>query len=85
MCTAIELLKRNIRNFVVLEKSSGIGGTWRDNKYPGCCCDGAYGVDYGWAALVLKHKGQSSRIYTASLSNRTRAGRGCTPARRRYW
>jgi cation diffusion facilitator CzcD-associated flavoprotein CzcO len=24
---------------VILEKSSGLGGTWRDNRYPGCCCD----------------------------------------------
>lgn len=37
---AIGLLKNNIRNFVILEKSAGLGGTWRDNKYPGCCCDG---------------------------------------------
>ncbi|KAK6390324.1 hypothetical protein LTR65_005699 [Meristemomyces frigidus] len=40
MCTAIDLIKRNnCRNFVILEKSAGPGGTWRDNKYPGCCCD----------------------------------------------
>ncbi|PGH05786.1 hypothetical protein GX51_02757 [Blastomyces parvus] len=39
MCTAISLLNNNIRNFVILEKSGGLGGTWRDNKYPGCCCD----------------------------------------------
>jgi len=40
MCTAIDLIKRNnCRNFIILEKSSGVGGTWRDNKYPGCCCD----------------------------------------------
>ena len=37
---AISLLKNNIRNFVILEKSAGLGGTWKDNKYPGCCCDG---------------------------------------------
>lgn len=36
---AIDLVKKNIHNFVVLEKSGGAGGTWRDNKYPGCCCD----------------------------------------------
>jgi cation diffusion facilitator CzcD-associated flavoprotein CzcO len=37
---AIDLLKRNsLQNFVILEKSSSIGGTWHDNKYPGCCCD----------------------------------------------
>ncbi|EFQ99356.1 4-hydroxyacetophenone monooxygenase [Nannizzia gypsea CBS 118893] len=39
MCMAISLLKNNIRNFVILEKSAGLGGTWKDNKYPGCCCD----------------------------------------------
>ncbi|KKK16969.1 hypothetical protein AOCH_002641 [Aspergillus ochraceoroseus] len=41
MCMAIDLIKRNqCHNFVILEKSSGVGGTWRDNKYPGCSCDG---------------------------------------------
>ncbi|KAK5551734.1 hypothetical protein LTR46_010329 [Exophiala xenobiotica] len=40
MCTAIDLIKRNnCRNFIILEKSGGVGGTWRDNRYPGCCCD----------------------------------------------
>ncbi|EDN07309.1 conserved hypothetical protein [Histoplasma mississippiense (nom. inval.)] len=39
MCMAISLLKNDIRNFVIVEKSGGLGGTWRDNKYPGCCCD----------------------------------------------
>ena len=37
---AIDLLTRtHLRNFILLEKSSSIGGTWHDNKYPGCCCD----------------------------------------------
>ena len=37
---AIEILKRTqCRNIVLLEKGSGIGGTWNDNKYPGCHCD----------------------------------------------
>lgn len=41
LCTAIDLIQRNgCRNFVILEKSSSVGGTWFDNKYPGCCCDG---------------------------------------------
>ncbi|KAH0283868.1 cyclohexanone monooxygenase [Aureobasidium namibiae CBS 147.97] len=40
MCTAIDLIKRtNCKNFLILEKSSGVGGTWHDNKYPGACCD----------------------------------------------
>ncbi|KAF2277780.1 flavin-binding monooxygenase-like protein [Westerdykella ornata] len=40
MCMAIDLIKRNhCQNFIILEKSSSVGGTWHDNKYPGCCCD----------------------------------------------
>ena len=26
-------------NYIVLEKASRVGGTWRDNNYPGCGCD----------------------------------------------
>ncbi len=34
------LLKRAGRtDFAVLEKASELGGTWRDNTYPGCACD----------------------------------------------
>jgi cation diffusion facilitator CzcD-associated flavoprotein CzcO len=36
---AIALLREGERNFVVLEKADAIGGTWRDNTYPGCACD----------------------------------------------
>ena len=36
---AIRLKQSGREDFVVLEKASGIGGTWRDNTYPGCACD----------------------------------------------
>ena len=33
-------LKRSGReDFVVLERAHDVGGTWRDNTYPGCACD----------------------------------------------
>lgn len=35
---AIKLQHRGV-DFVVLEKADDIGGTWRDNSYPGCACD----------------------------------------------
>ncbi|MDX1754543.1 MAG: NAD(P)/FAD-dependent oxidoreductase [Marinobacter sp.] len=35
----IRLLESNIRNFAILEKAGDLGGTWRDNTYPGCACD----------------------------------------------
>lgn len=36
---ARSLLKQRQRSFVVLEKAEQVGGTWRDNHYPGCACD----------------------------------------------
>jgi cation diffusion facilitator CzcD-associated flavoprotein CzcO len=37
--TAIRLLERGEEDFVVLERAHDVGGTWRDNSYPGCQCD----------------------------------------------
>ncbi len=35
---AVRLAERG-EDFVVLEKAKDVGGTWRDNRYPGCACD----------------------------------------------
>jgi cation diffusion facilitator CzcD-associated flavoprotein CzcO len=37
--TAINLRRRGITDFVVLERGSQVGGTWHYNTYPGCGCD----------------------------------------------
>ncbi|HVI97612.1 MAG TPA: NAD(P)/FAD-dependent oxidoreductase [Sphingomonas sp.] len=39
LLAAIRLKRHGVDGFVILEKSAGIGGTWRDNAYPGCACD----------------------------------------------
>lgn len=36
---AIALKKAGIDDFVVLERAGDLGGTWRDNSYPGLTCD----------------------------------------------
>jgi cation diffusion facilitator CzcD-associated flavoprotein CzcO len=36
---AIKLEQAGFGDFAVLEKSDNVGGTWRDNTYPGCACD----------------------------------------------
>jgi cation diffusion facilitator CzcD-associated flavoprotein CzcO len=36
---AIRLRKEGREDFVVLERGNEVGGTWRDNVYPGCACD----------------------------------------------
>ncbi len=37
--TAIRLLQSGIRSFTIFERGDEIGGTWRDNTYPGAACD----------------------------------------------
>ncbi|MBX9147723.1 flavin-containing monooxygenase [Rhodococcus qingshengii] len=36
---AIRLKQNGIEDFVVLERGTEVGGTWRDNTYPGAACD----------------------------------------------
>ncbi|MDT0496217.1 NAD(P)/FAD-dependent oxidoreductase [Algiphilus sp. W345] len=36
---AIELKKAGIESFVILERAGDVGGTWRDNRYPGIAVD----------------------------------------------
>jgi cation diffusion facilitator CzcD-associated flavoprotein CzcO len=39
ICMGIQLRKQGIDNFVILEKADAVGGTWRENTYPGVACD----------------------------------------------
>ena len=36
---AIRLQQAGIEDFTILDRAATIGGTWRDNTYPGCACD----------------------------------------------
>lgn len=39
LAAGIGLLRENIRDFVIVEKADRVGGTWRENTYPGAACD----------------------------------------------
>jgi cation diffusion facilitator CzcD-associated flavoprotein CzcO len=39
LAVAHRLRTAGIEDFVVLERGSTVGGTWRENTYPGCGCD----------------------------------------------
>ena len=39
LCAGIKLKEAGINDITILEKAAKVGGTWRDNSYPGCCCD----------------------------------------------
>ncbi|MCE2390912.1 MAG: NAD(P)/FAD-dependent oxidoreductase [Proteobacteria bacterium] len=36
---AIRLKRAGFGDFTLLERAESVGGTWRDNVYPGCACD----------------------------------------------
>ena len=35
----IQLARRGQESFVIIEQAADVGGTWRDNRYPGVSCD----------------------------------------------
>lgn len=39
IAAAIRLNKAGYTNFKIIEKANQVGGTWRENTYPGCGCD----------------------------------------------
>lgn len=39
IASAIQFIQNNIRDVVILEKADDVGGTWRENQYPGAACD----------------------------------------------
>lgn len=38
---AVKLIRSGRTNFTIFEKANNVGGTWRDNRYPGVACDAA--------------------------------------------
>ena len=39
LCLGIKLKDAGFDDFTILEKASDVGGTWRENRYPGLSCD----------------------------------------------
>lgn len=37
--SAIRLREQGVKNIVIVERAERVGGTWRDNQYPGAACD----------------------------------------------
>ena len=58
LCMAIRLKQAGFHRFVILEKNQDLGGTWRDNQYPGCACDVpshmysfSFALNPGWSRM----------------------------------
>ncbi len=65
--TAIALGKAGIDDVVLLEKEGALGGTWRDNTYPGCACD----VPAQLYSFAFAPKADWSRAYARQAEIRT--------------
>jgi cation diffusion facilitator CzcD-associated flavoprotein CzcO/NADP-dependent 3-hydroxy acid dehydrogenase YdfG len=72
---AIALRRTGITDLVILEKGSEIGGTWRDNTYPGCACDVpsqlysfTYAPKHDWSRVYAPQP--EIRSYTLDLAQR---------------
>ena len=39
IATGLRLLRAGHDDFVIFDRGAEVGGTWRDNTYPGCACD----------------------------------------------
>lgn len=39
LCMAVRLRQQGQHDLMIFEKADSLGGTWRDNTYPGCGCD----------------------------------------------
>ncbi|MDX2090201.1 MAG: hypothetical protein SFX73_20245 [Kofleriaceae bacterium] len=51
-----------MHSFVILEKADRVGGTWRDNTYPGAAC-----VDLGLSQLVPGPRRRGAAVAESDL------------------
>ncbi|MFS0734839.1 NAD(P)/FAD-dependent oxidoreductase [Microbacterium sp. 1P10UB] len=76
---AMALRRAGRESFVVLERGDGVGGTWRDNTYPGVACDVPSHL-YGFAAHPNPHwsgvyaRGDEIRDYLTDVARREDLG-----------
>jgi cation diffusion facilitator CzcD-associated flavoprotein CzcO len=59
LAMAIKLREAGFSELMIIEKSGDVGGTWRDNTYPGCACD----VPSHLYSLSFAPKADWSRMY----------------------
>ncbi|MFT5140673.1 MAG: cation diffusion facilitator CzcD-associated flavoprotein CzcO, partial [Rhodothermales bacterium] len=65
LLAAIGLQKKGFNDFVLLERNSDIGGTWRDNSYPGAEVDiptGLYSISFIPYQFKKKYSPQSELL-----------------------
>lgn len=59
IAAGVNLKREGVEGFIILERSAGVGGTWRSNSYPGCGCDTQM-VAYQYSFAI---RGDWDRLY----------------------
>src|SRR5271169_5682782 len=87
---AIALKRAGIEDFLVIDKAADLGGTWRDNTYPGLACDvpsNLYSFSFRpgqWSRRFPQQKEILAYLHTLSaergLSRPIRLGSGVSTA-----
>ena len=61
IAAAYKMIQAGYTDFLVFEKADRVGGTWRDNTYPGCGCDVpsalysfSFAPSHAWSHLFAK-------------------------------
>jgi cation diffusion facilitator CzcD-associated flavoprotein CzcO len=74
LCAGIKLKEAGFKELAIFEKADKVGGTWRDNTYPGCCCDiqvalyqFSFAPSLNWSHLFPRHN--ELQKYTEDLAD----------------
>jgi cation diffusion facilitator CzcD-associated flavoprotein CzcO len=59
LCVGVKLKQSGKSRFAIIEEGNDVGGTWRDNHYPGCACD----VPSHLYSLSFASKADWTRLY----------------------
>jgi cation diffusion facilitator CzcD-associated flavoprotein CzcO len=86
MCMGVQLKEAGKTDFIIVEKADEVGGTWRENTYPGAECDIASALysysfapnpawDFKWAKQKQIHAYQKGIAKSYGLYDHTQLGR----------
>ncbi len=84
---AMRLQQAGMRDFLLFERAGDVGGTWRDNDYPGAACDVpshlysfAFALNPDWTSSFSRPSRRSSTTCGAApRSPASQTGSGSAP------
>ena len=78
MAMGHSLIKAGFTNFTIYEKADRVGGTWRENNYPGVACDvpsHLYSFSFERNPIGARHFRRAAR--SSNIAKRRLKSMGC--------